>query len=539
MSLSKANSSGATATKNRISDVAPQSGICAVCLDGCGGGCEVFMSSLRGREVIYPQPFGKVTAGATKDYPVDLSHFNIMGTAVGAVGVKADSDVAVFPAVNIQNEIGNKKKIKLKVPIVTGALGSTEIARVNWEPMAIGAALAGVIIVVGENVCGMDPQSEIKNGRVVNSPEMARRVKVFKDWYQGYGEILVQHNVEDYRLGLMPYVIEKLGVDAVEIKWGQGAKDIGGEVKLPSLDRAKQLKSRGYLVFPDPDNHAIQEAFRVGEIKEFERHSRLGMVDEDDFHKEVADLRKLGAQFISLKTGAYRPADLARAIKFASDAKLDLLTVDGAGGGTGMSPWRMMNEWGVPTVYIESLLYKYAKQLAAQKRYVPPLAVGGGLSLEDHMFKVIAMGAPFIKAVLMGRATMIPAMVGKNIENWLKEGQKLPKDISRHGEKPEEFYALYETMKAKLGKDFSKLPLGAIGMYTYLDRLAVGLQQLMAGARKFSLEHITRDDLVALTQEAADVSGITYIMDSDAKEVEKILSGKVSGKAKGRKSSAA
>ena len=497
------------------------------------------MSSLRGREVIYPQPFGKVTAGATKDYPVDLSHFNIMGTAVGAVGVKADSDVAVFPAVNIQNEIGNKKKIKLKVPIVTGALGSTEIARVNWEPMAIGAALAGVIIVVGENVCGMDPQSEIKNGRVVNSPEMARRVKVFKDWYQGYGEILVQHNVEDYRLGLMPYVIEKLGVDAVEIKWGQGAKDIGGEVKLPSLDRAKQLKSRGYLVFPDPDNHAIQEAFRVGEIKEFERHSRLGMVDEDDFHKEVADLRKLGAQFISLKTGAYRPADLARAIKFASDAKLDLLTVDGAGGGTGMSPWRMMNEWGVPTVYIESLLYKYAKQLAAQKRYVPPLAVGGGLSLEDHMFKVIAMGAPFIKAVLMGRATMIPAMVGKNIENWLKEGQKLPKDISRHGEKPEEFYALYETMKAKLGKDFSKLPLGAIGMYTYLDRLAVGLQQLMAGARKFSLEHITRDDLVALTQEAADVSGITYIMDSDAKEVEKILSGKVSGKAKGRKSSAA
>jgi len=29
-------------------------------------------------------------------------------------------------------------------------------------------------------------------------------------------------------------------------------------------------------------------------------------------------------------------------------AELDLLTVDGAGGGTGMSPWRMMNEWGIP-----------------------------------------------------------------------------------------------------------------------------------------------------------------------------------------------
>jgi hypothetical protein len=49
-----------------------------------------------------------------------------------------------------------------------------------------------------------------------------------------------------------------------------------------------------------------------------------------------------------LKTGAYRPADLARAIAWASKYKLDLLTVDGAGGGTGMSPWRTMNEWGIP-----------------------------------------------------------------------------------------------------------------------------------------------------------------------------------------------
>jgi glutamate synthase domain-containing protein 2 len=33
---------------------------------------------------------------------------------------------------------------------------------------------------------------------------------------------------------------------------------------------------------------------------------------------------------------------LAMAIKYASDAELDLLAVDGSGGGTGMSPWNMM-----------------------------------------------------------------------------------------------------------------------------------------------------------------------------------------------------
>ena len=50
-----------------------------------------------------------------------------------------------------------------------------------------------------------------------------------------------------------------------------------------------------------------------------------------------------------------------------------------------------------------------------------------------------------------------------------------------------------------------------------------GLQQFMAGARKFNLDAISRNDLVALTEEAAKVSGITYVMDSDAAEVEKVL----------------
>jgi len=85
------------------------------------------------------------------------------------------------------------------------------------------------------------------------------------------------------------------------------------------------------------------------------------MIDKERFAEqfvsEAERLRGLGAKYISLKTGAYRPADLARAVKCASEAKVDLLTVDGSGGGTGMSPWRMMNEWGIPTVYIESLLY--------------------------------------------------------------------------------------------------------------------------------------------------------------------------------------
>jgi hypothetical protein len=60
-------------------------------------------------------------------------------------------------------------------------------------------------------------------------------------------------------------------------------------------------------------------------------------------------------------------------------------------------------------------------------------------------------------------------------------------------------------------------------MYSYIDRMKQGIQQLMAGARKFALQYIDRDDLVALTRDAAEISGITYVMESDAEEVEKIL----------------
>ena len=524
MTLSKPNVSAATLTRSRV-QVAP-SGMCVTCLDGCTGLCEVGKSAVKGREVIYPQPFGKVIAGADKDYPVDFSHFNIQGTCVGAVGVEADSDKAFFSAVDVSTEIGAKDKIKLKVPFFTGALGSTEMARIHWGGMAVGAAISGTLIVVGENVCGMDPEAKFKNSKVIHSREMERRVRVFKEWQQDAGEIVVQYNVEDGRLGVPEYVLGKLGVKAVEAKWGQGAKNIGGEVKLESLARAKQLKKRGYVVFPDPDNPMVQEAFKVGAFNEFERHSRLGMVDDEafveKFIREAERLRGLGAKHISLKTGAYRPSDLARAVKCASEAKIDLLTVDGAGGGTGMSPWRMMNEWGIPTVYLDSLLYDYLSRLEKKGAFIPSCAIAGGIALEDQVFKAIALGAPYIKAVCIGRASQTAAMVGKTV------GEKAQETLETAEEKEEAIFRTFATtakLKEKYGKDFGKIPPAAIGMYTYYDRLVTGLQQLMAGSRKFALNYISRDDLMSLTREATEVSGIPYLMEVDAEKVDKILSG--------------
>jgi glutamate synthase domain-containing protein 2 len=516
MNLHRPNSNEALQTGNRSRDVVPQSGICSRCVDGCRGNCDMFHATFRGRELLYPSPFGRVTAGADKNYPVDYSHLNIMGYALGAKGIDPDPDQATFPNVDTETTFGTSHKVKMKVPIFTGALGSTDIARKNWDHFAIGAAISGITLVCGENVCGIDPELELNgSGKVVKSPEMDRRVREYRRYHEGYGDIFVQMNVEDTRIGVAEYVIEKHGVETVELKWGQGAKCIGGEIKVNSLERAIQLKQRGYIVTPDPEQPAFQAAFKAGPLKQFERHSRLGFVDQEEFMREVERLRRLGAKRVTLKTGAYPMRELAMAIRWSSDAKIDLLTIDGAPGGTGMSPWRMMTEWGVPSIYLHAMATELCQRLAKGGRWVPDIAFAGGFSSEDHVFKALALGAPHCKAVCMGRALMIPGMVGKNAEKWLRgEDAGLPKSVMRYGTTKEEIFMNYEVLKEKYGSEVEKLPLGAIGIFSAVDKIKVGLQQLMAGSRNWAVEYISRQDLMSLSEQCARVTGIPYVMDA-------------------------
>ncbi len=530
MNLQRPNSNDATRTVNRSKDVVPASGLCTRCIDGCAGNCEVFKSSFRGREVIYPGPFGETTAGGDKDYPVDYSHLNVQGYASGAKGLPAgvapNSDTAIFPAVNTEIEYGWDKKVKMRVPVFTGALGSTEIARKNWEHFAVGAAISGVTIVCGENVCGIDPLLELDaKGKVAKSPDMDRRIETYRRYHQGYGEILVQMNVEDTKLGVAEYVKKKHSLDTIELKWGQGAKCIGGEIKVNSLERALELQKRGYIVTPDPSSPSVQTAFREGAFKEFERHSRLGFLDEESFRKEVDRLRQLGFSRITVKTGAYGLRELAMAVKWGSEAKIDLLTIDGSSGGTGMSPWRMMEEWGMPSIYLHSAAHEFCNRLAKKGQKVPDVAFAGGFSSEDGVFKALALGAPFVKAVCMGRALMIPGMVGKNIGLWLSEGNgKLPNTIKQYGTTPEEIFVNYEDVKNIVGLDAMKtIPLGALGIFCYTQKIKVGLQQFMAGARCFNVPSISRGELMSLTEECARITGIPYLMEAYREEALAIL----------------
>ena len=164
-----------------------------------------------------------------------------------------------------------------------------------------------------------------------------------------------------------------------------------------------------------------------------------------------------------------------------------------------------------------------ARYLDKKGERVPDIAFAGGFSSEDGIFKALALGAPYTKAVCMGRALMIPGMVGKNIAKWIKAND-LPKTVSEFGTTVEEIFVNYEDVKNIVGsQEIKNIPLGAIGIYSYSQKIRVGLQQLMAGARCFNVDSITRNELMSLTEECAKVTGIPYLMDSYRKEAMKIL----------------
>ena len=243
-----------------------ESGLCTLCRADCKGKCETWLSSLMGRKLLYPRDFGLITSGSANVCSVGAGYHSlrIQGYAFGAEGIaNPTEDNCIFPNVRVETRFGNEIETKCRIPLMTGALGSTFIAAKYWDSFSVGAALCGFPVVVGENVVGVDKESHFAGGRITSAPELERRIETYKRYYDGYGAMIVQMNVEDTRNGVAEYIIEKYGNDLIiELKWGQGAKDIGGEIQVSDIEYAKFLKERGYVVDPDPMDPVVAARLR-------------------------------------------------------------------------------------------------------------------------------------------------------------------------------------------------------------------------------------------------------------------------------------
>jgi len=483
-----------------VSDV---SGMCAVCTADCVGPCEIGLSAVRGSEAILPFSANKNQFASEKRYPLDFSHFNINGRVFGAIGLPSDPYEASYPNADISSSFGVVHTVPVKAPFILPAM-----AKLAWQEYFAGAAIFGVPVVIGEDVIAKDKGLIVNGHKVIKAPLIDEMVSTFRRYEHGFGDIMLQANFDDEYHGVLEYAIERLGIKSVELKFGQAAKGIQGMGRVPKIEDALRFKALGYIILPDPTDTTVAEAHARGVGPVFEKIGKLPMWTSEDLLQRVAELRRLGAERICFKTGPFDPRDIKTILEIASKTGIDLVTLDGAGGGTGHSPAKMMNEWGMPTVTLEAIIYRILLGFEKARKPLPPIAIAGGFVTEDQVYKGLAIGAPYVRMIAIGRAAMAAATVGRQVGEALRNGS-VPKEYARFGSSVDEIFADFRLLKAEYGDETLNIPTGALGLYSYLNRISVGLKQFMALNRKFALRYIGREDIVPLTEIAAKTTGLS------------------------------
>ena len=363
-------------TKTRLAHPghATTSGICSACIK-CGA-CEIGKKAKTGR-TLFPEPFGTTQFGAEKRLP-SINDLQILPQIIGEEVIFRDVDTSVT--------IGG---FKSNLPLVVAAMGSTIVAHKHGTDLARGAARAGIPMVIGENVMATYGEKGLK-----------ARIKPYLDEYTGEGGLIVQANVEDQKMGVPEKAVE-FGTHAIELKMGQGAKmGLGGEIEILDKDIEK-YRELGYTIVDRPGVTA-------------ERHSSPGTITEKSLKETLLKYKELGVP-IWIKIGAGRGIiefiKMCQRIKRKNKVPLECITVDGHGGGTGMSPWLVMNEVGLPSASIFSRLD--AKKLSFD------ILLAGGFTNGIDVGKAMMLGA---SGVAMGRAFLIAANVAKveGIVNFVK-----------------------------------------------------------------------------------------------------------------------
>lgn len=129
---------------------------------------------------------------------------------------------------------------------------------------------------------------------------------------------------------------------------------------------------------------------------------------------------------------------------------------------------------GIPTFYLQSLAREFAERLSKRGMRVPTSPSPAAFLLQGQVFKAIAIGAPYFRAVCMGGALMIHGMVGKNIQKWIGGWRASQVRLQVRDDPTKQLFVTYEELAEKYGREVEEMPLGAMGIYTYAQRFQVG-----------------------------------------------------------------
>ena len=357
-----------------------------------------------------------------------------------------------------------KKPIVLKIPVTIAGMSFGSLSAPAKEALGRGATAMGTSTTTGD-------------GGMTAEERASSKTLVYQCLPSRYG-----FNPDDVRRA-----------DAIEIVIGQGAKPGGGGMLLgqkvnPRVARMRTLPEgvdqRSASRHPDwtgPDDLVIK-------IKEL---------------REITDWEKP----IYVKVGATR---VFNDVKLAVHAGADVIVVDGMQGGTAATQTVFIEHVGIPTLAALRQAVDALDDL--NMRGTVQLVISGGIRSGADVAKALAMGAD---AVAIGQGVLMA--LGCNSDSYIAGGQHISalEDYARLGTAPG-FCHHCHTGKCPVGVTTQDPVLelrldpavGAKRLKNYLKTVNMELTTIARACGKQDVHHLEKEDLVALTVEAAAMAGV-------------------------------
>jgi len=350
-----------------------------------------------------------------------------------------------------------KRPLKLAMPITIAG-------------MSFGALSANVKEALGRAATELGTSTTTGDGGMTAEERESSKTLVYQCLPSRYG-----FNPDDLRKA-----------DAIEVVIGQGAKPGGGGMLLVAAMRTlpEGVDQRSACRHPDwtgPDDLAIK-------IKEL---------------REITDWQTP----IYVKVGATR---VFHDVKLAVHAGADVVVVDGMQGGTAATQWAFIEHVGIPTLAAVRLAVDALEDL--NKKEEVQLIVSGGVRTGADVAKALALGAD---AVSIGQGVLIA--LGCNSGSYVQHGEHIPAadDYHKLGTAPG-FCHHCQTGRCPVGvttqdpvlEQRLEPAVGARRVRNYLQTLNMELTMIARACGKQDVHHLEREDLAALTIEAAAMAGV-------------------------------
>lgn len=352
-----------------------------------------------------------------------------------------------------------KKPVELEIPITIAGMSFGALSANVKEALGLAATAMGTSTTTGDG--GMTPEER-----------RSSKTLVYQCLPSRYG-----FNPDDLRKA-----------DAIEIVVGQGAKPGGGGMLLGLKISERVAKMRTL-----PQGIDQRSACRHPD-----------WVGPDDLTIKIAELREITDWQVPIyvKFGATRVRD---DVKLAVKAGADVVVIDGMQAGTAATQQVFIEHAGIPTLPALRQAVEALDEMNVRGQV--QLIISGGIRTGADVAKALAMGAD---AVSLGQAVLMA--LGCNSETYNSGGQKIDvtEEYQKLGTAPG-FCHHCQTGLCPVGVT-TQIPdlemrlqpeWGAGRLKNYLKTLTMELATLARACGKSNVHHLEREDLVALTIEAA------------------------------------